>query len=41
VEVATELIGGLLELGVPGVHIYAMNRATSITEIYEELGVGR
>lgn len=40
VEVATELIAGLLEVGVPGVHIYAMNRATSINEIYAALGIG-
>ncbi|MFN8018223.1 MAG: methylenetetrahydrofolate reductase [Acidimicrobiales bacterium] len=38
VEVATDLIGKLLELDVPGVHIYAMNRATSIEEIYANLG---
>jgi methylenetetrahydrofolate reductase (NADPH) len=39
VEVATELIAELLELGVPGVHIYAMNRATSIEAIYGNLGL--
>lgn len=41
VEVATGLIADLLELGVPGVHLYAMNRATSITEIYDHLGLRR
>jgi methylenetetrahydrofolate reductase (NADPH) len=41
VEVATNLIAELLELGVPGVHIYAMNRATSIQEIYDNLGLRR
>lgn len=39
VEVATGLIADLLEIGVPGVHIYAMNRAASIQEIYENLGL--
>ena len=38
VEVATELVSELLELDVPGVHLYAMNRADSITEIYTRLG---
>lgn len=41
VEVATELIAELLELGVPGVHVYAMNRAVSIQEIYQRLGLRR
>ncbi len=40
VEVATDLIAQLLELGVPGVHIYAMNRSNSIMEIYDKLGIG-
>ena len=39
VEVATELVAELLEIGVPGVHLYAMNRATSIQEIYANLGL--
>ncbi len=39
VEVATELVAGLLELDVPGVHLYAMNRATSIEAIYANLGL--
>ena len=38
VEVATQLVADLLELGVPGIHLYAMNRATSIREIYANLG---
>ncbi|MCB0972567.1 MAG: methylenetetrahydrofolate reductase [Acidimicrobiales bacterium] len=38
VEVATQLAADLLELGVPGIHLYAMNRATSIREIYANLG---
>lgn len=37
VRVATELVADLLEIGVPGVHLYAMNRATSIQEIYAAL----
>lgn len=41
VEVATGLIEQLLELGVPGVHLYAMNRARSIEEIYDNLGLRR
>ncbi|MCB0988909.1 MAG: methylenetetrahydrofolate reductase [Acidimicrobiales bacterium] len=39
VEVATDLVASLLELGVPGIHLYAMNRAQSITEIYDNLGI--
>ena len=38
VEVATQLVADLLEQGVPGIHLYAMNRATSIQEIYANLG---
>lgn len=38
VEVATDLVRRLLELGAPGIHLYAMNRATSIREIFEALG---
>ena len=39
VEVATDLVAELLDYGVPGVHLYAMNRATSIKEIYGKLGL--
>ena len=39
VTVATELVERLLELDVPGVHLYAMNRAQSIREIYANLGL--
>ncbi len=39
VEVATDLVAGLLELGVPGVHLYALNRANPITEIYDNLAI--
>jgi methylenetetrahydrofolate reductase (NADPH) len=38
VEVATELVQELLELGVPGIHLYAMNRSSSVRRIYENLG---
>ncbi len=41
VEVATKLIEELLEIGVPGIHLYAMNRAQSIQEIYDHLGLRR
>ncbi|MBX3313343.1 MAG: methylenetetrahydrofolate reductase [Actinobacteria bacterium] len=37
VAVATDLVAELLELGVPGVHLYAMNKAQSIQEIYDRL----
>jgi methylenetetrahydrofolate reductase (NADPH) len=40
VEVATDLVAQLLEIGVPGVHIYALNRSNSIMEIYDKLGIG-
>ena len=39
VEVATDLVAQLLDLGVPGVHLYAMNRSRSIKEIYGKLGL--
>ncbi|MCU1370900.1 MAG: 5,10-methylenetetrahydrofolate reductase [Ilumatobacteraceae bacterium] len=41
VEVAIGLIEQLLEIGVPGIHLYAMNRAQSIEEIYGHLGLRR
>lgn len=41
VEVASEQVAELLELGVPGVHLYALNRARSIQEIYDNLGLRR
>lgn len=40
VEVATELVHRLLDDGVPGVHLYAMNRSASIREIYSTLDLG-
>ena len=39
VEVAVGLVEQLLALDVPGIHLYAMNRAQSIQEIYEALGL--
>jgi methylenetetrahydrofolate reductase (NADPH) len=39
VEVATELCQQLLDAGVPGLHLYALNRANSIQEIYANLGL--
>lgn len=39
VEVATELSAELVEMGVPGIHLYALNRAKSIQEIYDNLGL--
>jgi len=41
VDVATELVAELLDGGVPGIHLYAMNRAQSIQEIYDRLGLRR
>ena len=38
VEVATELVRALLDVGAPGIHLYAMNRSTSVRRIYENLG---
>jgi methylenetetrahydrofolate reductase (NADPH) len=39
VEVATGLVDELLESGAPGIHLYALNRANSIQEIYAALGL--
>ena len=39
VEVAAELAAELMEMGVPGIHLYALNRAQSIQEIYDRLGL--
>ena len=40
VEVAIDLVAQLLELGVPGIHLYAMNRSSSIREVYAALDLG-
>ena len=39
VEVATEVGGALLEAGVPGLHLYTMNRAASVRQVCADLGV--
>ncbi len=40
IEYCTEQCQGLLEFGVPGFHFYALNRARSVTAIYENLNLG-
>jgi methylenetetrahydrofolate reductase (NADPH) len=37
-EVASSLCQELLDHGVAGLHLYAMNRSSSIREIYANLG---
>lgn len=39
VAFAAELVAELLDLGVPGIHLYAMNKAQSIQDIYDRLGL--
>lgn len=39
VEVASAMVPELLDAGAPGIHLYAMNRANSIQEIYADLGL--
>ena len=39
VAVAADQVAELLDLGVPGIHLYAMNKARSIQEIYDRLGL--
>lgn len=41
VSVAADLVEELLDFGVPGVHLYALNRAESIQDIYEKLDLPR
>jgi methylenetetrahydrofolate reductase (NADPH) len=39
VEVASELGAALLEAGAPGLHLYALNRSASVTQVVENLGL--
>lgn len=39
VAVAADLVAELLDEDVPGIHLYAMNKAKSIEEIYDRLGL--
>jgi methylenetetrahydrofolate reductase (NADPH) len=41
IEVATDLCQQLLEVGVPGLHLYALNRSESVRAIYANLGLHR
>ncbi len=41
VEVASEVGGALLEAGVPGMHLYTMNRAASVRQVCANLGLLR
>jgi len=41
VAVAGELVRGLLDQDVPGIHLYALNRANSIQDIFGRLDLGR
>ncbi|MGI8936791.1 MAG: methylenetetrahydrofolate reductase [Iamia sp.] len=41
VEVASEVGAALLEAGVPGLHLYTMNRAASVREVCANLGLRR
>ncbi|HEX7166306.1 MAG TPA: methylenetetrahydrofolate reductase [Acidimicrobiales bacterium] len=40
VEIACEIGSALLGQGVPGLHIYSMNRSASVQEIWASLGLG-
>jgi methylenetetrahydrofolate reductase (NADPH) len=41
IEVATQLGQDLLDHGVPGLHIYTLNRSASAKELWNNLGLGR
>ncbi len=40
IEYCTEQCRGLLDFGVPGFHFYSLNRADSVTAVYENLNLG-
>jgi len=40
IEYATEQVQGLLDFGVPGIHFYSLNRSHSVTQIFENCGLG-
>ena len=39
VEVATEIGARLLDEGVPGLHVYSLNRSESVLDVYGNLGI--
>ncbi len=39
IDVAVQLSAELLEAGVPGLHLYSMNRAASVREVTDRLGL--
>lgn len=39
IDVATELCADLIEQGVPGLHLYTMNRVASVREVTDRLGL--
>jgi methylenetetrahydrofolate reductase (NADPH) len=39
VEAATALCSQMIEAGTPGIHLYALNRPTSVRRIYDNLGL--
>jgi methylenetetrahydrofolate reductase (NADPH) len=41
VEAATEICERLLAAGVPGIHLYPMNRSESVRRIVHNLDLGR
>jgi len=41
VDLATDLIGELLDGGAPGIHLYTLNFARATKEIWSNLGLGR